>query len=132
MNDVVIVDAGQLQSFFFKYDFHNRCEKAVRENLLEYIPLACNYKFDIATLVAEVDVVHTTQRDLSAHMSFRFCPGCKIHLSSDFYELLKFLGRIQGVLLGWKKCRARPKPLRSDEERNTWLLCLPRNWFSSS
>ena len=112
--DDVVVDAKKLQQFFFKYDFDNKCEKEVREQLLAIIPIGCNYKFDPYTLVAKVTGFCTTDHNLEAHLSLKFCPGCQLTITSKWYDRLKFLGKIQGLLLGWTKSRARPESLKSN------------------
>jgi hypothetical protein len=115
----IVVDAKRLQLFFYRYDFDNESETKVREELLKTVPRACNYMFDPDTLVAEVETWHTTTHSLLAHLSLKFCPGCQLKLNSLFYERLKFLGKIQGLLLGWETARARPPVIEP-------TLCRPR------
>jgi len=109
--DVVLVDASRLQSFFYKYEFDNKEERTVRAGLLEYIPLACNYKFDPETLVAEPTKEFVpVKRDLKFQLDLKFSPGCEFLIEADYYERLTFLGRIHKILLGWRKNRPRPSP----------------------
>ncbi len=108
MTDVV-VNARSLKRFFHEYEFDNKDEKAVREDLLKYIPVACNYYFDRATLIAEpCCIFHPAKMNMKFQLSLRFCAGCEIQLSREYYEQLRYLGVIQKTLLGWDKNRPRP------------------------
>ncbi len=118
----VIVNAKRLQDFLYKYKFDDENENYVLKEILEYIPLSCNYAFNSRTLVAEVcsfSCFHACTKNLQFHLQFKFCFGCKLKIHADFYYRLSFLGKIHGILLKLDKPRARPPSVR---ESDCWIL----------
>jgi hypothetical protein len=122
MSQIIALDAKRLQQFFFRYTFHNKSEQFIRNKLLKTVPEACNYKYDPYTWIAEVCSWHSTTKCLAAHLILRFCPGCQCKVTMEFYEQLKFLGKVQGLLLGWKEARARPPPIARHNDISLYSL----------
>ena len=105
-----VCDATRLQSRLLK---HRNNSKIIE--ILEHLPVACNYMFDPTNFVTETDifaVYNHAKRPLYFHLGvLRFCPGCKIVLSKELYEkiielensksLVQFNDKDTLRVLGW-------------------------------
>ncbi len=106
----VLVSAKRLQTFFnAAVHLQNQQETQVREQLLQEIPVSCNYEYHPKTLVTELCAFHPSTKDLAFHLKLKFCVGCEIRLTQSFYNRLKVLRNIQSSLLGRRRLRP---PLR--------------------
>ena len=90
-NNVVIKDAIQLKIFFEKYE-----DTAEKEDLLQYIPIGCNYQLyphGVAEPISLFGFFATSSfvqpyDSLSFQMNLTFCQGCRIKISKKYNQKL--------------------------------------------
>ncbi len=78
--DNIEISALKLQQFFFENRFN---DDGTRDELLSYIPVACNYWF-----------WHPTEQPLSDHLKLRFCDGCNMIVTTEYYDRLREFSQI--------------------------------------
>ena len=80
-----VCDASRLQTRLLK---HRDNSKII--DILEHLPVACNYKYDLSNHIAETDCFsdyYEPRNSLYFQLGvLRFTPGCKIVLSKELYE----------------------------------------------
>lgn len=95
------VSAKQLQLFFIRCShLQNEKELKVRNHLLQYVPIGCNYTRTKNGVVENRPNYHRTQKPLSFHLHLKgFDSLCSIQIATAFYQQLRFLGNIHAFLL---------------------------------
>ena len=94
----IVCNASQLQKRLLK---HRHNSEII--NILEEVPVACNYMYDVYSCVAETNCFNnyqTCRRPLYFQLgSLRFTPGCKIVLTKRHYHNIVNLEKSKNVIL---------------------------------